>query len=171
MKKILIIGLVIVLIFCLNFNVFAEDNTEINVQSLTKGLNININADLNKGIDSILGALEKAGITISSTAKETLLFIYPLAVKRQLICGWSTLICGSILIIISIILLIFFVQSYKKYVTLKTNHYYNKSLVLGWSMSLLFLAGMIIVFCNIPRIISPEWYAIQDLIIQIQDLK
>lgn len=143
-------------------------------------MDININADLNKGVESILNALEKVGTVISDTARETLNFIYPLAVKQQIIDGWVSIIAGTLMLITGIILCFYAYKVYQKYVEKennKTNHWEDNSGLEGLSIFLYVIAGIFIVIspfiigCSISQVANPEYAAIQSLISQLKTLK
>lgn len=123
--------------------------------------NINVNADLNQGIQTIIDSLEKVGISISKTAKNALDYIYPIAVKQQVLEGWMYIICGSLFLGLGIIFTILTIKAFK-------NNYDNQKIGFSIFLIISLLIALPMIFCSIPQIINPEYYAILDIINKIQ---
>lgn len=141
---------------------------------------INVNVDLNQGIQQILNSLDKLGANISNSAQSMFKFIYPLAVKQQIVDGWVGIILGVMMLTAGIIVCFYAYKAYKKYTykeNHKENHWEDYEGLQALSIFLYIIAGVFIlsapflIGCNISRVINPEWFALQDIIDKLKSIQ
>jgi hypothetical protein len=113
---------------------------------------------------SILEAAGKAGLSLSSSVKSSVGFLWPLAVRQSTVYAIADCVWGALLGAIGVFLLVFGMRVACRESDTWGNDdgcYSILTVVLG---VIVLLVALVCLCCGGLRFANPQWYAIRDLI-------